>query len=159
MVTARCERSFEHIESMPFALRECVHEYGYAIVKACLQAGVSNPAHIHQLVREIWEGARQPGQRRPRMGMMDWLLLQAGVEIPGDTFLRVLENENLVIVPRCPTFEMLQASMAEVSDFTVRCTKAEKHKRRLFAAIEIGSKFMFRRLKHSPAPAKHTEAA
>lgn len=141
MSEARQEHSFELVDGMTPGLRECVHEYGFAIVNACLQAKVRNPATIHQLVREIWEGARQPRQRRPRGGTLDWLLLQAGAQVSAAQLSRVLKNNDLAIVPLTPTRQMLAASIAEVSNFNVVCTRTEKHRRRIVAAVRAGSAY------------------
>lgn len=139
---AKQENSFAVTDGMPPKLKQCVHEYGFAIVKACLQAGVSKPEHIHQLVREIWDGARQPRQSRRRGGQIDWILIQANAEITAAELSRVLFNNGLGIVPLAPTRAMLDASMAEVANFDVRCTKLEKHRRRLMAAVAVGSKYL-----------------
>lgn len=129
--------SFNDVESMSPDMRQCVHEYGYAIVKACMVAGVKKPNAIHQLVREIWDGARQPTQKRKKGATLDWLLVQCGSPINADTLRRVMLNSGLLIVPREPTEAMLAASLKEVSDFTLRCTKQEKHRRRLIAALRV----------------------
>lgn len=142
--TEKVERSFAVTDNMPPGLRQCVHEYGFAIVTACLDAGIRNPATIHQLVREIWEGARQPRQRRSRGNTIDWLLIQAKAEITAAELSRVLLNNSLAIVPLDPTRAMIDASMVEVSGFDVRCTKSEKHRRRLAAAIKEGSRHLMR---------------
>lgn len=131
----RREHSFEITDNMPPQLRACVHEYGFAIVYVCLKHKISSPAAIHDLVREIWEGARQPSQRRAIAGTLDWVLLQAGAEINAARLRRVLLDNNLFIVPRNPTRRMLAASMATVSGFNQRVTKEEKHRLRLIAAI------------------------
>ncbi len=123
---------------MPPKLRECVHAYGYAIVRACLDVKVSDPNRIHALVNSIWEGARQPAQRRERGGALEWLLIQAGAEISVATLMRVLANNDLAIVPLKPTNGMIDASMATVSNFDLRVTKTEKHRMRLKAAIAAG---------------------
>lgn len=146
-IMGRRERSFDDIEHMPPELRECVHEYGYAIVKACQQAGVTRPANIHQLVREIWDGARQPGQKRGTGGTLDWMLIQAGANISAAVLLRVLENSGLAIVPIHPTREMIEASKAEVSGFNQVVTKSEKHRLRLIAAIKAGASWLRPRLR------------
>lgn len=140
--TAKLEKSFDHTDAMSPAMRQCVHEYGYAVVNACLVAGIRTHGQIHQLVREVWEGARQPRQRRPRGGTLDWLLLQAGAQISAAELSRVLKNNNLAIVPLEPTRQMLAASIAEVSGFNVQCTKTEKHRRRLTAALKAGSNYL-----------------
>jgi hypothetical protein len=137
---ARSERALAMTDEMTPGLRECVHEYGFAIVNACRMAGVTRPAMIHLLVREIWEGARQPRQRRANMNTLDWLLVQAKAEVTSAELIRVLRNNDLVIVPICPTTAMINASMKEVSGFTERVTKCEKHRRRLTAAIKAAAK-------------------
>jgi hypothetical protein len=146
-IVDRRERSFDDIEHMSPDLRACVHEYGYAIVKACQQCGVNRPANIHQLVREIWDGARQPAQKRGKGCTLDWILIQAGANISADTLLRVLENSSLAIVPLTPTREMIEASKAEVSGFNQVCTKSEKHRLRLMAAIKVGAAWLRPRLR------------
>lgn len=124
------------------ALRQCVHEYGYAIVKACLCAGVSKPERIRQLVKEIWEGARQPQQRRKVGGSLDWLLVQVGAQITTAALVRVLKDNGLVVVPIEATRKMIDASLAECSQFKDRVTKEEKHRRRLRAALWAGADYL-----------------
>lgn len=140
----RRDHSFFLVDQMSPDLRECVHEYGLAIVEACLQAGVKEPRKIRQLVREIWDGARQPRQRRSPGGTLDWLLIQAGAEITAAELARVLWSSDLVIAPICPTQEMLAASMGTVSDFTIICSKQEKHRRRLVAAMKAAASYFER---------------
>lgn len=123
-------------DAMSPDLRACVHEFGFPIVDACLQAGVSMAANIRQLVMEIWAGARQTGQAGGAEGTLDWVLAQAGANINAARLERVLADFNFRIVPAHPTREMLEASMGEVSGFTERVTKTEKHRRRLIAAIK-----------------------
>lgn len=138
------------IESMPSDLRECVHEYGYAIVKACLIAGVNKPGAIHQLVREIWEGARQPGQRGKLAGVprvyntLDWVLTQAGPDISAATLARVLANNSHTIAPLTPTREMIAASMNAINGMGL-LTKRDKHQIRLRAALLVASEAAVRR--------------
>lgn len=141
--TAKSVRSFARVDAMSPELRECVHEFGEPIVDACLQAGVRSPRNIRQLVREIWEGPRQIQQRRPKLGTLDWVLQQAGAQISAKTLVRVLRNNDLYIVPKAPTAAMVDASMEEVSNFDVRCTKRTKHARRLQAAILAGIKHLW----------------
>lgn len=140
----RIENSYEQIEGMEPGLRACVHEYGFAIVNQCLMAGIRKPAMIHQLVREIWAGARQPRQKMPKAGILDWLLLQAGAEITAAELGRVLKNSNLAIVPLDPTREMIDASLATVSRFDLRVTKREKHRLRLKAELAAGANYIER---------------
>lgn len=136
----RRQRNFSAIDEMSPALRECVHEYGAPIVNACLQMKVIEPRCIHQLVKEIWDGARQPGQMRKPLGLLDWVLVQAGSPISAATLLRVLEDAGFVVVPRFPTVEMIDASVREVTWSDGRVTRREKHQRRLRAGLEAGAR-------------------
>ncbi len=137
-ISEKTVRSFERVDNLSPALRECVHEFGEATVQACLLAGVRDPRRVRQLIREIWEGARQPMQRRPRLGALDWILIQAGAQISAKTLVRILRENHYYVVPIDPTTPMVEASMAEVSNFDLRMTKREKHARRLRAAIKAG---------------------
>jgi hypothetical protein len=142
-VSEKTVRSFERLEQYSPALRECVFEFGEPIVTACLLAGVRESRCIRQLVRDIWEGARQPTQRRPALGSLDWVLIQAGAQINAKTLVRILRNSSHYIVPLDPTVEMLEASMNTVSNFDVRITKRDKHRLRLRAAIHAGVKHIW----------------
>lgn len=136
--------AWAEIESMSPDLRECVHEYGYAIVKACLVAGVRKPGAIHQLVREIWEGARQPSQRGKMAGVpriyntLDWVLMQAGGDISAATLARVLTNNHHTIAPLDPTTSMIAASMNAINGMGL-LTKHRKHQIRLAAALRAAA--------------------
>lgn len=138
-------------DAMPLALRECVHEYGYAIVNACINNGVTDPKRIHILVKEIWAGARQPAQERlvhaqgasPILKQIDWLLLQSEAKISAKTLVRTLYENNLVLVPLEPNPAAIAASMETVSGFNVRVTKATKHRMRLRAAVRASTRSMW----------------
>lgn len=146
----RRERALAEIDIMPDDLRSCVHEFGYPIVDACRQAGVRQPNRIRQLVLQIWAGARAPYEVSGPEGTLDWVLAQAGANISAARLERVLAAYDLRIIPVTPTREMLDASMAEVSDFTQKITKREKHLRRLRAAISA-CRFRFRYLAEKAA--------
>jgi hypothetical protein len=112
-------------------------------VTACVLAGVREPRRIRQLVKEIWEGARQPTQRRPTLGALDWLLIQAESPISAKTLIRILRDNSHFLVPIDPTKQMVDASMAEVSNFDLRISKRDKHTRRLQAAMRAGVKHLW----------------
>lgn len=142
-------RHLDAVDMMPGPLRECVHEFGYPIVKCCLQHGVNDPRHIRELVSQIWHGARQSSQRQPRgemndghgvMRHLDWLLIQHGSPIGAATLVRVLWQSGLLIVPREPTGVMLDASMDTVSGHNEPMSKREKHRRRLRAAMDAAGR-------------------
>lgn len=62
-MSARSLKQFESVDGMGPSLKACVHEFGYTIVHAMLEAGVTKPNVIRNLVREVWLGARQPGEK------------------------------------------------------------------------------------------------
>lgn len=135
-------RALAEVDAMPTVLRECVHEFGLPIVRCCLKFGITNPAHVRELVREIWDGAREGGQTNGVYGTVDWLLVRSQ-GLSSATLSRVLADHHMTIAPLAPTREMLNASMAEVSGFNIKCTREEKHRRRLAAALVAASKTAF----------------
>lgn len=134
---ARRQRAWNDFDAMPSEWRECVHEYGYPIVHCAREAGVKNAQALHNLVREIWDGARSYSDRKKPAGTLDWLLIQSGAGISVSGLTRILANENLVLAPRTPNRAMIDASLQELADHSVRCTKFEKHQRRLAAALKV----------------------
>jgi hypothetical protein len=143
----RILKALDRVDAMPSDLRLCVHEFGLTIVDACLGAGVKQPNRIRQLIHEIWSGTRSPWrQTRQRgasglMSKLDCLLMNSGAEINAYTLVRVLYLGGYTIVPLTPWACMTNASMATVSDHDIKCTKSEKHSRRLRAAIQAAIKY------------------
>lgn len=132
------ERALRTTDAMSSSMRECVHEFGLPIVQGCLDAGVSDPRRIRQLVATIWYGAREAGQSGGALNTVDWLLTQTGGIPNAKTLCRILHSSGYAIVPFEATREMLNASMNEVSGYNVRVSKEEKHRRRLRAALRVG---------------------
>lgn len=133
-------KSFDAIDKLSAGQRECVHEFGFAIVKACIDMGVSQPNRIRFLVHTIWSGARQPQQRMGKgpagaVAKLDWLLLQQNCGVRAETLLRTLADNNFVFVPRTPTAAMIDASLDATNHMGV-VSKREKHQNRLIAAIK-----------------------
>lgn len=126
-------KQLDAIDMMPGDLRACVHEFGFPIVATLMKFGIKDTRHIREIVREIWLGPRQAGQRSDATRTVDVLLSRNVVSLKGLT--RMLAENNMVIVKVEPTKKMIDASMAEVSDHNIRCTKEEKHRRRLRAAL------------------------
>jgi len=129
------KRALDVTDKMPPHLRLLVHEYGLPIIETCVKHGVTNPGKIRELIRDIWAGARHPGQSGSAHETLDWLLMQAGANISAKKLRRFLADNNLVICSTEPTRPMLDASMAEVSGHNIRCTREEKHRLRLRAAL------------------------
>lgn len=134
-LSAKTIEATGRVDGWPYELRECVHEFGYSIVQTLLSNGVKNPSAIRQIVTTIWGGARQQSQRQDARNTIDWLLDQSGTGVSAKTLYRLLAQNNLAIVAAEPTRAMLNASMAEVAGHNVLCTKEEKHRRRLRAAL------------------------
>ena len=139
-LSAKRYAALEQMDRMPADLRECVHEFGYGIVQTLISNGVTKPSAIRQIVVAIWGGARQEGQRTGARNTIDWLLSQSGTGVSAKTFYRLLAQSSLAVVAAEPTRAMLNASLAEVSGHSIRCTKEEKHRRRLRAALRTAMK-------------------
>lgn len=143
-IGAKRTKALDDTDQLPAELRSLVHEYGLAIVRVCLKHGITRPNVIHELVREIWTGARQTSQPRAPSSTLDWYFTQVGADINTATLLRLLSNQNLIIVPRSPTVRMIEASMTTIANFDQKVTKQQKHKLRLEAALLAGSKHLLR---------------
>jgi hypothetical protein len=76
--------------------------------------------------------------------MLDWLLVQAKAEISAPELSRVFASQNLLIIPQMPTAPMVEASLAAVSGHTIVCTKREKHRLRLVAALAAEPNYLDR---------------
>jgi hypothetical protein len=125
--------ALSRVDLMPPQLRECVHDFGLPIVEVLGKHGVKKPEHIREVVNMIWHGARQHGQRA---GARDTLtvLLSRGI-VDYDSLVSFLYDNGLVLCSASPTKAMISASMATVSNGGMRCTKEEKHRLRLMAAL------------------------
>jgi hypothetical protein len=138
------DKALEETDRMPAHLRECVHEYGLPIVSVLMKHGITRASAIREIVREIWAGARQTSQRRAPSSTLDWYFVQAGVDMNTSTLLRLLSDQSLIIVPKNATVQMVEASMDTVSGHNLVITKRQKHKLRLDAALDAGSKHLLR---------------
>lgn len=151
-VSKRSIREFDEMGRLSPGLRECVHEFGFAIVNSCRQVGINEPRHIRMLVREIWDGARQPMQRNGAVGMvnrLDWLLVQGSAGVSASQLLRYLFDHGFIVVPREPTPPMVDASMDAVNHMGV-VSKRQKHHNRLRAAHKAAVKHLWPNLEASP---------
>jgi hypothetical protein len=146
----RLDRSLAMTDALSPELRACVHEFGLPIVRACIDAGVKTPNKIRHLVHEIWEGARCSRQHRSPADKLDWLLIQAGAQISSAQLAEVFKREHLLIIPSMPTAPMIEASLAEVSNHGLICTKREKHRLRLVAALRAEPNYLARLRKQTP---------
>lgn len=112
-------KRMDRIDSMPKDMRELVHEHGLTVVDAFLACGVTKARHMRHLIKTIKQGGYEIGRRGKNYMPEGW-----GV------------SYEMVMVPSEPTRRMVEASMAEVANFDIECTKYEKHRRRLVAAIK-----------------------
>lgn len=125
--------ALETVDALPRDLRGCVHDFGLPIVTVLTKFGIRDPRHIREIVREIWAGPRQTGQGNGTLGAVDFALSRGAISLP--MLQRMLAENGMVITTVEPSRAMLDASMAEVSGFNVRCAREEKHRRRLRAAL------------------------
>lgn len=137
------ETKCDVVDRLPKALRELVHEYGLAIIQSFHDSGVREPKVIKRLVAIARLGAREPGNRHPgnhsRLTHLDDWLVSSGSHLCARQVVRVIREGGYTVLPMTgPTLEMTLASMATVSNGLVKCTKEEKHQRRLSAAMMAG---------------------
>lgn len=125
--------ALEETDNLSPDLRRCVHDFGLPIITVLKKFGITDPRHIREIVREVWAGPRQDGQSGGTMGSVDFALSRGGTSV--SMLRRMLAENNMVIVSCEPTRAMLDASMAEVSGHNIKCTREEKHRRRLRAAL------------------------
>jgi len=111
------------IDALPAEMRQLVHDFGWTVVKAFRDAGVTKAKTIVHLIRCVNEGSVE-GKSRPMIFL--------------DEAPKALAGNGLAVVPIEPTQEMIDASLAQVTGFNVIVSKPEKHRRRLRAAIEAG---------------------
>lgn len=131
-------RQIAEVDELPPSLRALIHEFGYPIVRAMAQCGVTDPRHIRELVHQCWCGAREGSQRNgSTLNKIDWLLAQSGSNLSGATLVAALRQSGMLVVPREPTRVMIEASMTEVRNHGT-ISKYDKHRLRLRAANEAG---------------------
>lgn len=140
------------VDAMPREMRALVHDYGLAPVIACVQAGVTKPRQIRNIiatVRNSGRGAMQamPKEARARgasllSGLDPWLIQQrAGCS--GRQVVRMIRDQGYVVVPASPTDGMVHASVAALQNVLRRVDVHEKHKMRLQAALTAGHSAMW----------------
>lgn len=140
-VQARTQRELDVTDGMTRELRECVHEFGLPIVERLMWHGVRSPGAIREIVREIWDGARQPSQRLYAstggsvVNKLDWVLLQANCPISAKRLIRVLDDRSFTVSPSHPTAAMIDASLDALQSHGF-VSKREKHRLRLMAALK-----------------------
>jgi hypothetical protein len=144
-VQARTQRELQITDSMTRELRECVHEFGLPIVERLMWHGVTSPGAIREIVREVWDGARQPSQRlygaagASVVNKLDWVLIQANCPISAKRLIRVLADRSYTITPSHPTAAMINASLSALHNHGL-VSKHEKHRLRLIAALKAAQK-------------------
>lgn len=144
----------EFVDRLPKELRALVHDYGLSVVVAFYNSGIRRPGAIRTLIRAVHLGAREPGNKQNAsakhrsagkiLGHLDVWLLGRGVDVSAEQVIRAIRDGGGTVLPKCgPPTEMTEASMNAVSGFNVRCTRAEKHQRRLQAAIGAGDRALW----------------
>lgn len=108
----------QSVDGMPEDWRALVHAYGFNVVHAMQTCGVKKAAHCRHLIETV----------------LDELSPIRGSKSSQGT--RCRSEQLLVLTPIEPTDAMIDASMATVSGFDVHCSKREKHRLRLRAALQ-----------------------
>lgn len=111
---ARVVARMDRIDAMPPEIRALIHEHGLTMIQAFLDVGVAKANQIAHLIDRVKHGSTEVGDRNTS---------------PKQTAFHVY-------VPVEPSAKMIEASMAEVSNFNMNVTKYEKHRLRLRAAIK-----------------------
>lgn len=138
------------VDRLPPALRALVHEYGASVVTSFVENGVRRPEVIRTLIRAVHVGAREPGNARPAaarlpgkgaLAHLDAWLVAHGATFTAQMVVRAIRDSGFTVLPTMgPTQTMVQASEAAVSGGNVKCTRQEKHQRRLQAAMVAGDR-------------------
>lgn len=119
------------IDGLSPDLRELIHEFNWRMVKAFLDAGVTDARQIKHLIRCVVEGAASySGSNMNPIGSLR-LSTEAAMELA----LR----EDLVVCEINPRDQVIQASMDAVLPYvpgTPLLTKREKHRIRIRAALQ-----------------------
>ncbi len=143
------ETACDLVDRLPPDLRELVHDYGLHIVNQFVACGVRRPDHIRQLVRSARVGAREPGNERDpgmkrpgkrALAHIDTWMLGQGATFNARMLVRAIRDGGFTVISTSPSAAMLEASMAEVSGFNMKCSRSEKHQRRLQAALVTGDR-------------------
>lgn len=127
--------------------RALVHEYGLACVDALLQAGVTKPGQMRQIIGTIRAGGgtdRRPlygfkpeNKGRAVLAALDPFLVAQGAGFTGRQVVQVIRDKGYSVLPRTPTREMLEASLHALDNKGL-VTRIDKHTLRLQAALHRG---------------------
>lgn len=136
----------ENVDNLPPAFRALVHEFGWSIVRAFMDCGMTQPHRIRHLIHTVWQGNKEPANKRKSAGpgsralsSLDDLLIQSGSSVNAQTVIGLLRSADLAAVIRDPTPNMIAASSNALDEAnTGRVTHEQKHQLRLRAAIRRG---------------------
>lgn len=141
-ISQKTLRSLDDVDRMSPELRKCVHEFGYEVVSSIIQAGVTNPNKIRNIIHSCLLGPRNSYNRSgkgssysPLLRSIDALLVNSGSNLTAEGLLRFLSLNHMVIVPREPSPAMIDASIEAIRHMG-RVSKRDKHRIRLKMAID-----------------------
>ena len=147
----RCQRRMDLVDTMAPELRACVHDFGLTVVKEFLAAGVTDPRKIRTLVRTVYAGSIEIGDREvgPKVSDGEWTvrylndeLSRHGLPSVGRHLLSALKDKGRIVVPRKPTRGMIDASIDALRAegvAHVQVAREDKHRIRLRRALAAGS--------------------
>jgi len=128
--------AFDWLDAQDPTMRAVVHDFGMNRVRACMAAGVVNPARIRQLLCMLM-GARPDhfnARRRGLAGLIDGVLINAGAAVSSSEIIAVIRHSGATIVPTDPSDTAVTASLHAL-DKVGRVNRETKHRLRLRAAL------------------------
>jgi hypothetical protein len=144
------ETNCDVVDRLPPLLRQAVGEYGFSVVMAFVQMGITDPKVMRHLVQAVRLGARERGNERPWapqhrrvFNAIDTWLIANGAGFPAVALARGMREAGYIPVSLNPSLEMTEASMAEVTVYDPRLSKMDKHFRRLQAALGAADKSLW----------------
>lgn len=142
LIPAGTTASCEAVDDLPPKVRALIHEFGFAVVQAFVNAGIHNPKVIRRLIYAVWLGPRElanvPSHHRnhiPTLATLD-LALTTGRIPNAAALVQYLRGISTTIVPWEPSGGMVRASIEETGRLGL-VSKEEKHRARLRAAIRF----------------------
>ncbi len=134
-IVERAQKRMDRVDAFPVDVRAVIYENGLEIVQEFWNHGVRKAKSIQHLIDTVRGTDLPNGQARFKINKGPNTARNPAEWKSGD-----MVGLHLVVVSVEPTKKMIDASLAEVSGFTERMTKSEKHRRRLRAALHAAIK-------------------
>lgn len=139
-----------HVDSLPADIRALVHDFGWGVVSAYLQAGVTKAKRIRHLIETTLDGSWEIRSRRLNTQVisraaerLNKCLSEFHLPANGQALVDSLRRNGAVIVCMQPTTAMVDASIHALHQpqyANAYVTKQEKHRIRLTAALRAAER-------------------